>query len=110
MQAHPDITGWGLLGGWPLFTDHALKWPPGTIKCVAVDALPAELNYVRSGHVQVLLSQDVYGYGYRAVERLVEKLHLRRDPPAVIENTELTPVTAENVEAFARNWETWLPR
>src|SRR3954463_10130465 len=26
MQAHPDITGWGLLGGWPLFTDDALRW------------------------------------------------------------------------------------
>ena len=39
MQANPDITGWGLLGGWPLFTDNALKWPAGTIKCVSIDAL-----------------------------------------------------------------------
>src|SRR3954451_13586496 len=39
MQANPDITGWGLLGGCPLFTDDALKWPAGTIKCVSVDAL-----------------------------------------------------------------------
>src|SRR5205085_8644425 len=31
MQANPDITGWGLLGGWPLFTDNALHWSPGTI-------------------------------------------------------------------------------
>ena len=59
MQANPDITGWGLLGGWPLFTDNALKWPPGSIKCVSVDALPQQLGYVRSGHVQQLLSQDV---------------------------------------------------
>src|SRR5207302_9725269 len=53
MQANPDISGWGLLGGWPLFTDNALRWAPGTIKCVAVDALPPELRYVRSGHVQL---------------------------------------------------------
>ena len=110
MQAHPDITGWGFLGGWPLFTDHALKWPAGTIKCVSVDALPPELAYVRSGHVQVLLSQDVYGYGYKAVQRLIEKLHLKQDPPAKIENSELTAVTKDNVEAFAKNWEKWLPR
>lgn len=110
MQANPDISGWGLLGGWPLFTDHALKWPPGTIKCVSVDALPPQLAYVRSGHVQLLLSQDVYGYGYSAVERLVEKLHLKKAPAAKIENTPLTPVTKENVDAFARNWEKWLPR
>ena len=110
MQANPDVTGWGFLGGWPLFTDHALKWSPGTVKCVSVDALPPELVYVRSGHVQVLLSQDVYGYGYRAVERLVEKLHLKKDPPKAIEDSALTAVTRENVDAFARNWEKWLPK
>ncbi len=110
MQANPDITGWGFLGGWPLFTDRALKWPPGTVQCVSVDALPPELDYVRSGHVQMLLSQDVYHYGYQAVEILVEKLHLKQSPTQPIRNLPLTPVTKDNVEAFAKNWETWLPR
>jgi len=110
MQAHPDVTGWGLLGGWPLFTDHALNWSPGTIKCVSVDALPQELGYVRSGHVQMLLSQDVYGYGYHAVEHLINKLHLKKDPARVQDDTPLTEVTKENVEAFAKNWEKWLPK
>src|ERR1041385_2392552 len=110
MHANPDITGWGLLGGWPLFTDNALRWPPGTIKCVAVDALPPELNYVRSGHVQLLLSQDVYGYGYRAVEHLVDKVRFKKDPARVNDDTPLTTVTSENVEAFAKNWEKWLPK
>lgn len=109
-QAHPDLSGWGLLGGWPLFTDNALNWAPGTIKCVAVDALPPELRYVRSGHVQLLLSQDVYGYGHRAVEHLVNKLHFKKDPARVIDDSPLTPVTKENVEAFAKNWEKWLPK
>lgn len=110
MQSNPDITGWGLLGGWPLFTDNALHWTPGTIKCVAVDALPPELNYVRSGHVQLLLSQDVYGYGYRAVEHLVNKVHFKKDPARVKDDTPLTLVTKDNVETFAKNWEKWLPR
>jgi ribose transport system substrate-binding protein len=110
MQANPDITGWGFLGGWPLFTDHALNWPPGTVKCVSVDALPPELVYVRSGSVQMLLSQDVYGYGYRAVELLVGKLHLKKSAPVMIENSVLTEVTSENVDAFAKNWEKWLPK
>ena len=110
MKANPEITGWGLLGGWPLFTDNALRWSPGTVKCVAVDALPAELQYVRSGHVQLLLSQDVYGYGYRAVEHLVNKLHFKKEPARVVDDTPLTPVSKENVEAFAKNWEKWLPK
>jgi ribose transport system substrate-binding protein len=110
MQTNPDIAGWGLLGGWPLFTDQALKWAPGTVKCIAVDALPPELAYVRSGHVQMLLSQDVYGYGYNAVARLIEKIHLKQNVAGPIEDTELTAVTTENVDAFAKNWEKWLPK
>ena len=110
MQANPDITGWGLLGGWPLFTDNALKWKPGTIKCVCVDALPQQLGYVRSGHVPLLLAQDVYGYGYRSVEHLVNKLHLKKPAPPAVDNTPLTPVSKENVDAFAKNWEKWLPK
>jgi len=111
MHANPDITGWGLLGGWPLFTDNALRWTPGTVKCVAVDALPAELQYVRSGHVQLLLSQDVYGYGQRAVEHLVNKLYLKKEPEKVIDDdTPLFEVTKDNVDAFSKKWEKWLPK
>src|SRR5213083_2198955 len=65
MQANPDIAGWAMIGGWPLFTDNALKWRPGTVKCVSVDALPPQLAYLRSGHVQLLLAQQVYQWGYR---------------------------------------------
>jgi len=110
MQAHPDIAGWGLLGGWPLFTDNALRWKPGTVKCVCVDALPQQLKYVRSGHVPLLLSQDVYGYGYRAVEHVINKVHLKKDPANVLDNSPLTPITKENVDEFAKNWEKWLPK
>src|SRR5436190_24002423 len=110
MQAHPEITGWGLLGGWPLFTDKALNWPPGSILCVAVDGLPPELAYVRSKHVQLLLSQDAYGYGYNSVARMIERIHLKKKVPAPIENTPLTPVSLQNVDAFAKNWDKWLAK
>jgi len=110
MQANPDITGWGFLGGWPLFTDNALKWPAGTVKCVSVDALPQQLGYVRSGHVQLLLGQDVYNYGWRSVEHLVNKLHLKKNPAKAIDNTQLMEVKKENVEQIAKQWEKWLPK
>jgi len=110
MQANPDITGWAMVGGWPLFTDNALKWKPGTVKCVSVDALPPELAYLRSGHVQLLLAQQVYEWGYRSVEHLINKIHLKNDPPKVKDVSELVPVTKENADAFARNWEKWLPK
>src|SRR5438094_5194476 len=110
MQANPDITGWAMVGGWPLFTDNALKWRPGTVKCVSVDALPPELAYLRSVHVQLLLAQQVYEWCYRSVEHLINRIHLRKDPSSVKDVSALIPVTRENVDEFARNWEKWLPK
>src|SRR5256714_1973649 len=110
MQANPDITGWAMVGGWPLLTDNALKWQPGTVKCVSVDALPPELAYLRSGHVQLLLAQQVYDWGYRSVEHLINKVHLKKDPPSAKDVSALIPVTRANVDDFARNWEKWLPK
>src|SRR5438067_1134191 len=110
MQANPDIAGWAMIGGWPLFTDNALKWQPGTVKCVSVDALPPELAYLRSGHVQLLLAQQVYEWGYRSVEHLINKIHLKKDPPSAKDVSALIPVTKANVDEFARNWEKWLPK
>src|SRR5581483_2076202 len=109
MQSNPDITGWGFIGGWPLFTENALKWQPSTVKCVSVDALPAELKYIRSGHVQMLLAQQCYQWGYRSVEHLFDKVYLHKDPPSVVDVSELIPVTKDNVDEFAKNWEKWLP-
>src|SRR5437867_5627826 len=110
MQANPDITGWAMVGGWPLFTENALKWPPGTVKCVSVDALPPQLAYLRSGHVQLLLAQQVYEWGYRSVEHLINKIHLKKDPSTVRDVSALVPVTKETADEFAKNWEKWLPK
>ena len=110
MQANPDITGWAMIGGWPLFTDNALKWQPGTVKCVSVDALPAQLGYLRSGHVQMLLAQQVYEWGYRSTEHLINKIHLKKEPAAVKDISELVSVTKDNVDAFGKNWDKWLPK
>jgi len=110
MQANPDITGWAMIGGWPLFTDNALKWQPGTVKCVSVDALPPELAYLRSGHVQLLLAQQCFEWGYRSVEHLVNKVHFKKNPPSVVDVSPLTPVSKANVESYAKNWEKWLPK
>ena len=110
MQAHPEITGWAMVGGWPLFTDNALKFAPGTVKVVAVDALPAELGYLRDGHVQVLLAQQVYEWGSKSVDMLYDKVAEDKNPPSTFVKGELIPITKDNVDEFAKNWEKWLPK
>jgi ribose transport system substrate-binding protein len=110
MQAHPEVTGWAMVGGWPLFTDNALKFAPGTVKVVAVDALPAELGYLRDGHVQVLLAQQVYEWGTKSVDMLYDKAADHKNPPSSFVKGDLIPITKDNVDEFAKNWEKWLPK
>lgn len=110
MNANPGIQGWAMVGGWPLFTENALRWEPGKVKVISWDALPAQLPYLKSGHVDVLLAQDCYGWGYKTVETVLDKLVNGKDPanPMVIDP--LTAVTKENVEEWGKKWEKWLPK
>lgn len=109
-STHPQIEGWAFVGGWPLFAKNALKWRPGRPKVVSVDALPPQLAYLRSGHVEALFAQDCYGWGYRSVEILLEKIIHGRDPASERIIDLLTRVTKDNVEEFARLWDKWLKK
>lgn len=109
-NANPGIQGWAFVGGWPLFTADALKWAPGSVKVVSCDALPAQLNYVRSGHVDTLYAQDCYGWGYKSVEILLEKIINGKSPATVRLVDPLTEVTKANVDSFGKNWEKWLAK
>lgn len=109
-RANADIGGWAMVGGWPLFTEKPLPWEPGTVKCVAVDALPAELEHLRNGRVQMLLHQPVWEWGYRSVEILIDKLYNKKDPPSVQDITQLKRITREDVDEHAKNWDKWLPK
>ena len=117
-RANPTIGGWAMIGGWPLFTSNALKWEPGSIKVISVDALPQQLPYLKSGHVSVLLAQDCYGWGYKSVDMLLTKIVNGKDPegmdsksldPAKRRRVDpLTKVTKDNVDEFGKNWDKWL--
>ena len=106
-NAYPEITGWAMIGGWPLFTQTLLSdLDPKKIKIVAVDALPAELAYVEKGLAPVLLAQPTYNWGYVSVQRIVEKVHLKQDVPQIIP-MELVRVSKENLGTWARQLKTW---
>ena len=105
---NPQIQGWAMIGGWPLFTKNALKWPPGSVKVVAVDALPAQLSYLESGHVQALFAQDCYGWGYKSVQILLDKVVKHQDPKDVRIIDPLTKVTKDNANVFRKKWDKWL--
>lgn len=109
-STNPEIGGWCMVGGWPLFTKNALKWPPGSVKVVAVDALPAQLSYLESGHVQALYAQDCYGWGHKSVELLLEKIVKGNDPQSERIIDPLIKVTRENASEFRTKWDKWLSK
>lgn len=107
-STHPGIEGWAMIGGWPLFAKNALKWTPGSVKVVSVDALPAQLAYLRSGHVAALYAQDCYGWGGRSVELLLNKIVKGQNPPNDRVIDPLTRVTRETADDYQKKWNKWL--
>jgi len=107
MNAYPDINGWAMIGGWPLFTKSLLTdLDPNKVKVVAVDALPAELPYVEKGIAPVLLAQPTYKWGYVSVEKVIDKIYLKKDVPAIT-RMELVRVSKETLGAWARQLKAW---
>jgi ribose transport system substrate-binding protein len=106
-NAYPQVQGWAMIGGWPLFTQTLLKdLDPAKVKIVAVDALPAELAYVEKGLAPVLLAQPTYMWGYVGVQRIFDKVQLKQDVPEIIP-MELVRVTKENLGTWARQLRDW---
>jgi ribose transport system substrate-binding protein len=107
MQAHPDLKGWVLIGGWPIFTPPPGPFAgkkPGALTVIAFDALPEELDYVRKGYVQALVGQKLFGWGYESV-RLLKGIKEGKEFDAVIDSG-VDVVTMDNVEEYAMKWET----
>lgn len=107
MNANPQINGWAMIGGWPLFAPGLLKdLDPNKVKIVAVDALPAELPYVERGLAPVLFAQPTYNWGYKSVEIIVDKLVLGKEPQ-VINKMQLVRVSKENLKEWGKQLKDW---
>jgi ribose transport system substrate-binding protein len=106
-NAYPQIQGWAMIGGWPLFTQTLLTdLDPARVKIVSVDALPSELAYVEKGLAPVLLAQPTYLWGHVSVETIVKKVHLKQEVPEIIP-MELVRVSKENLGTWARQLRDW---
>ena len=106
-NANPQIKGWAMVGGWPLFTDKLLTvLNPEKTKIVAVDALPAELAYVQKGLAPVLLAQTTYDWGHESVRNIFDKVRSKKNVPQIIP-MDLFRVTSDNLGTWARQLKRW---
>ena len=108
-NANPGIQGWAMIGGLAALYRQCLKWPAGSIKVVAVDALPAQLGYVKRvcGGAP---GPGLLWLGTKSVEILLDKIVKNQAPPDVKVIDPLTLVTKENVDSYAENWKKWLKK
>ena len=109
-KTHPDLKGWAMIGGWPMFESARRKDVLKDLqmrgqKVVAIDALPDQLRFVDVG-VAVLLGQPVYEWGTVTVSTIVDKLHNKKDISGRIPR-ELVRVSRENLEAWAGQLRDW---
>jgi ribose transport system substrate-binding protein len=109
--AHPDIAGWAMVGGWPLYTRTLLRDAAAgrlrkDLKIVSINALPPQLVYVESGLAPVLLAQPTYLWGEVGVDTIVTKLVLGQPVPERIPLA-LVRVTVDNLGAWARQLRAW---
>lgn len=106
-NAYPEIQGWAMVGGWPLFAQALLdEIDPRRMAIVAVDALPAQLPYVEKGIAPVLLAQPTYLWGHVGVTTVVDSAHLGKPVPAIIP-MELVRVSKANLGQWARQLQAW---
>jgi ribose transport system substrate-binding protein len=106
-NAHPEITAWAMVGGWPLFTKTLLKdIDSNKIKIVSVDALPAQLPYIEKGLTPTLLAQSCFLWGSIGVEKIVDKVILKKDVP-VMNKQELVVVNKDTLGKWARQLKEW---
>src|SRR5919112_4941007 len=107
-NAYPEITGWAVVGGWPLFATSLLtELNPAKQKVASVDAIPVELPYVEKGVVPVLLAQSVYLWGDVGVRTIVDKIQNNKSPANPIMPMELVRVTKDNLGDWARQLKSW---
>jgi ribose transport system substrate-binding protein len=109
--AQPELGGWAMVGGWPLFrsgqtqgfTEDLLR---RKLKIAAVDALPEQLGWVQRDIVPVLWAQPTYTWGERGVIAIVDKVLLNKPVPPKI-RMDLVRVTKANLGDWARRLKTW---
>jgi len=109
--ARPELAGWALVGGWPLFRSSQTPafmadLQKRKLKVVAVDGLPDELIYVDKGIVPVLWAQPTYLWGKVGVESIVDKVVFNKPVPEHL-RMDLVRVTRESLGSWSRQLKSW---
>ncbi|MBS1715245.1 MAG: substrate-binding domain-containing protein [Armatimonadetes bacterium] len=106
MQANPEIKGWAMIGGWPLFARSLLDLDPAKVKIVAVDCLPAQLDYIDKGVAPVLFAQPTYEWGHTSVDIVYRKV-IKGEAVEAVNKMSLVKVDKAGLSDWAKKLQDW---
>ena len=106
LAANPDLVGFGIMGGWPLFgapqpymdlfTPYADKIASNDFVIGAADTLGAEVDIARAGLVTALVGQRPFEMGYLAPSTMISLINGEDVPDPVF--TGLDECTKDTVD------------
>lgn len=111
MQANPDLNGWFFVGLWPLFAERGSMplWEAaakaGTLKTIAFDTLPVELELLKDGYLSGLVGQKYWGWGYDTIQMLYDYI-VNNNRYESWTDSGMDIVTSKNVDAMIEAWDT----
>lgn len=107
MKAHPEINGWAMVGGWPLFAPALLnELDPAKVKIVAVDCLPAQMPYIEKGIAPVLFAQPIYDWGHTSVNLVYRKV-IKGENVESYNKMDLIRVDAASLGDWGKKLQSW---
>ena len=106
LAANPDLVGFGIMGGWPLFgapqpymdlfTPYADKIAKNEFIIGAADTIGAEVDIARAGLVTALVGQRPFEMGYLAPSTMIDLIEGKDVPDPVF--TGLDECTKDTVD------------
>ncbi|MEM8867021.1 MAG: substrate-binding domain-containing protein [Verrucomicrobiota bacterium] len=102
------ISGWLLLGDWPLLGMPALPWRAGELPCVAIQSSPSAFIYIDQGYLDALVVHPYYDWGYSSVSILIDQLFKETGPEITKQVTAPELIDWDNVEAYREKWKLWM--
>ena len=113
MPKRTDIKRVLVIGSGPIVIGQACEFDySGTQAIKALKSEDLEVVLVNSNPATIMTDPELADRTYvepltvEAVEKIIDK----KNPPAVKEISALIPVTKDTVDAFAKNWDKWLPK
>ncbi|MEM7792696.1 MAG: substrate-binding domain-containing protein, partial [Verrucomicrobiota bacterium] len=102
------ISGWLLLGDWPLLGMPALPWQAGELHCVAIQSSPSAFIYIDQGYLDALVVHPYYDWGYASVSILVNQLFKNVGPEMTDLVTSPELIDWQNMDAYREKWKLWM--